>query len=445
MSQISSEWNNEAYVSLHLVQKMLQMAGLPAKSGYSHWYPEFKIKKLRNCRKKWWVDFYIEDLNRYINFLVEIKSAIARIDDNARYQLYTYLNYSNTRFGLLIDPFRLEVYELTNGQFNLITKHNIKDPNRVEPIAEFLRNFLFTINMRTISIHTSKGGVGKTTLVINLAFELAKQGNRVLVVDLDDQANASLVLGVNRADEIDNASSLEEVEQILDDFAGRKELIDFLKADKGLGFKYMDYVYSSQFNQYINYYIWGINGKIDVIPGSYRTKDAEIGSKPYRQELLNKGLQKSDIAKDYDYVIIDTPPSYTDITWNGVCAAQYMVIPSQMEYLSAYGINNPIKQVKEIEQNTDGKRGKIIGIVPFMTRGTNLNRTMKELIKNRFERQNISILQEIQHSTYVGEALKARQPMSVYAEKTGKGKNIAYQFINLTQEIVSIINTIENN
>lgn len=437
MSDLSLDWNNEAYVSLHLVEEMLRKAGLPPRSGYSHWIPQFKIENLNGYAQKWWVDFYIEDLSRYISFFVEVKSAIARLDDSARYQLYTYLFYSNKRFGVLIDPFLVEVYEYTKNNFHLIAKHDIEDPRQVEPVAEFLHNFLESIKMRTISIHTSKGGVGKTTLVVNVAYELAKQGNRVLVVDLDDQANASLVLGVNKADQIDNASTLEDVEQILDSFAGRKELIDFLKADKSAGFDYMDYVYSSQFNNYL----WGSSGKIDVLPGSYRTKDAEIGSKPYRQELLNKGLQKSDIANDYDYVIIDTPPSYTDITWNGVSAAQYMVIPSQMEYLSAYGINNPIKQVKEVEQNTDGKRGKIIGIVPMMTKNTNLNKTIKQLVELRFD--PIPLLPEIKHSTYVGEALKKRQPMSVYAQHTGSGQDIAFQFLNLTQEIVKIINSIE--
>jgi len=83
--------------------------------------------------------------------------------------------------------------------------------------------------MRTIAIHTSKGGVGKTTLVVNIAYELARQGNRVLVVDLDDQANASLSLGVNKADEIEKVSTLREFRQILDSFKDRKEVIDFLK------------------------------------------------------------------------------------------------------------------------------------------------------------------------------------------------------------------------
>ncbi len=79
MSDLSLDWNNEAYVSLHLVEEMLRKAGLPPWSGYSHWIPQFKIESLSGDAQKWWVDFYIEDLSRYVSFFVEVKSAAARI------------------------------------------------------------------------------------------------------------------------------------------------------------------------------------------------------------------------------------------------------------------------------------------------------------------------------------------------------------------------------
>lgn len=96
MSELSSEWNNEAYVSLHLVQEMLHMAGLLPRSSYSHWYPEFKVKvpkltangSLKETDQE--VDFLIEDLGRYVNFLIELKAANTGIDDDARIQLKTY-------------------------------------------------------------------------------------------------------------------------------------------------------------------------------------------------------------------------------------------------------------------------------------------------------------------------------------------------------------------
>ncbi len=122
MSDLSSSWNNEAYVSLHLVQKMLELAGLPPRSAYSRWIPEFKVKvpkliangQVVETEKE--VDFLVEDLSRYINFLVEVKTANTRIDDDARVQLEKYLRYSHTRFGLLIDPFLVEIYEYTQWQ-----------------------------------------------------------------------------------------------------------------------------------------------------------------------------------------------------------------------------------------------------------------------------------------------------------------------------------------
>ena len=235
MSLLSPNWNNEAYVSLHLVQKMLQMAGLPAKNSYSHWYPEFKVKvpKLSSdgciSETEQEADFLVEDCSRYISFLIEVKAANTKIDDPARVQLETYLKYSKIRLGILIDPFSIEIYEYSEWQIKHLANYQIENPEQVQPVAYFLINFLDTVKMRTIAIHTSKGGVGKTTLVINLAYDLAKQGNKVLLVDLDDQANASISLGVNYADKFDKASSLEEYEKILDLFKDRKEVIEFLK------------------------------------------------------------------------------------------------------------------------------------------------------------------------------------------------------------------------
>ncbi len=227
MSVLPSEWNEEAYVSLHLIQTMLEMAGLPRRSSYSHWHPQFKIY-MPTTRTKKPVDFLVEDFRRYVNFLVEGKSAVTKINDTARFQLKMYLENSGIRFGVLVDPFLVEIYEYNECQWNLLDKHNIQNPYQVQPVATFLRNFLESVKMRTIAIHTSKGGVGKTTLTVNIAFELAKMGNKVLVIDLDDQANSSLYLGVNKADELDNANSLEEFEGILQSFEERKEVIDWL-------------------------------------------------------------------------------------------------------------------------------------------------------------------------------------------------------------------------
>jgi chromosome partitioning protein len=451
--ELSSQWNNEAYVSLHLVQSMLEKAGLPRKCGYSHWIPEFTVQvpRLNATGDLDWtqkrVDFFVEDLNRNLNFLIEIKTAKTRINDDARIQLKTYLKYSKTKFGILIDPFLVEVYEYSEWETTPKCSFKIDSPNNVEPIANFLKNFLDTVKldtvkMRTIAVHTSKGGVGKTTLVVNIAYELAKMGHRVLVVDLDDQANASLSLGVNNADKIDKASKLEEVEKILEELENRKELVDFLKDFTTSGFNYKNYLKPSSLNTILSKS--GCAGKVDVLPSSYKTDDAVIAriDDPFPQLRLNKALQKSGVVGDYDYVIIDTPPSSTIVAKNGLCAAQYILIPSQMEYLSVYGIRTPIKVAKEIQANMS-KRGIILGIVPMMIENVKLHNTVKELVKKRFK--GITILPEIKRSTYIGQASYVRQPVSLFAERNNNAGNVAMQFANLTKEIVKRINKIESS
>jgi len=448
MVQLSSDWNNEAYVSLHLVQTMLEIAGLPRQSSYSHWIPEFKVKvpKLTANSQLVWtqkeVDFLVEDWSRYINFLVEIKTAQTRLDAGSRIQLETYLKYSNTRFGILIDPFSVEIYEYTQGFATLKCNHNIQNPEQVQPVANFVRNFLDTVKMRTIAIHTSKGGVGKTTLVVNIAYELAKLGNRVLVIDLDDQAHASLSLGVNKADEFDKASTLEEFDKVLDSFQDRKEVIEFLKDYDTKSFNYKEYIQNSPINKILRK--TSSSGKIDILPSSYKTTDvalANLGG--IREKRLDKALRQSGIANDYDYVVIDTPPSATTIASNGLYAAQYVVIPSQMEYLSVYGIRTPIGRAREVQEEM-GKRGAILGIVPMMTeKNVKIHTTIKQSVEQRFP--GITILPEIKRATAVGQASQVRQPISLFAEQNKGAAEVAKQFSALTQEIVIRINQIESS
>jgi chromosome partitioning protein len=448
MTELSPDWNNEAYVSLHLVQTMLEKAGLPRKTGYSHWIPEFKVQVPRltaNNQIVWTqkeVDFLVEDLSRYINFLVEIKTAQTRLDEEARLQLETYLKYSHTRFGILIDPFSVEIYEYIQGVATLKCKHNIENPEQVQPVANFVRNFLDTVKMRTIAIHTSKGGVGKTTLVVNIAYELAKLGNRVLVIDLDEQAHASLSLGVNKAEDFDKASTLEEFEKVLDSFLYRKEVVEFLKDYDTPSFNYKEYIQISPINQIFSK--TGCPGKIDVLPSSYKTTDAAlVNLAGIREKRLDKALRQSSIANDYDYVVIDTPPSATTITSNGLYAAQYVVIPSQMEYLSAYGIRTPIKRAREVQEEM-GKRGAILGIVPMMTeKNVKLHTTIKALVKQRF--QGITMLPEIKRAAAVGQASQKRQPLSLFAEHNKGAADAVKQFSELTQQIVQRIDQIESS
>ena len=295
--------------------------------------------------------------------------------------------------------------------------------------------------MRTIAVHTSKGGVGKTTLVVNLAYELARLGHRLLVIDLDEQANASLSLGVNRADELDRAESAEEFEKILNSFEDRKEVGEFLRNYVRDDFEKKDYIYPSKLNHILN--LDNRQGKIDVIPSSYKTNDSVVSSFiGNRFRRLNNAIQNSELSTDYDFVLIDTPPSTTDITTIGLHAAQYIVIPSQMEYLSVYGIRSVIRRLRDVSEEWGGKRGRILGVVPTMTDSrTKLSSTIKSLVKRTVP--GIQILPEIKRTTYIGQASHRRQPITLFAENNQKAASTAKQFTKLSQSLLAEIEKIE--
>lgn len=447
MCKLSSNWDNEAYVSLHLVQELLRQINLPPKNIYSHWIPEFKIKvpslnsqgSLSYKQKS--VDFLVEDISRNIKFLIEIKTARTRIDDVARFQLEKYLCHSHIRYGILIDPFLLEIYEYRENEMIFRDNHHIKSLSKLKPTVDFVRNFLESIKMRTIAVHAAKGGVGKTTLVVNLAYELARLGHRVLVIDLDDQANASLSLGVNRADELDKADSAEEFEKILNSFEDRKEVGEFIRNYVREDFEKEDYIYSSMFNPILN--IDSGKGKIDVIPSSYKTNDSVISSfVGNRFRRLNNAIQKSELSNDYDFILIDTPPSTTDIAAAGLHAAQYIIIPSQMEYLSVYGIRSVIRNLRELSEEWGGKRGMVLGVVPTMTDNrTNLSSTIKDLVQRTVP--GIQLLPEIKRTTYIGQASYKRQPVTLFAEDSPRAGATAKQFTKLARNLLTEIEKIE--
>jgi chromosome partitioning protein len=290
--------------------------------------------------------------------------------------------------------------------------------------------------MRTIAIHAAKGGVGKTTLVVNLAYELAKKGKRVLVVDLDDSANTSLLLGVNKADEIEEADNLEEIEKILHSFDGRKELIDFLTESPKKNFDGENYIYPSiLFNKYLKEKKY--QGKISIIPSSYRTIAQDILAVPNAFNRLEVGLRT--VSDKYDFVIIDTPPSSDVISYNGLYAAQYWLIPSQMEYLSIYGILTPVRKAQAVQKKTNRERGNILGIVPMMTDAKLvLHKKIRNLVIKTFS--DIKVFSDVKRSTHVGMALSSRQPVSVYSKQNSQvPSEIGNMFSEITEELLKEI------
>jgi chromosome partitioning protein len=173
--------------------------------------------------------------------------------------------------------------------------------------------------MKVISVINQKGGVVKTTITINLTYGLAETGKRVLLVDLDPQANSSTVF----APESDKERTVGRL--LMDRTVNARKVI----------------------------HSGGIDGlRLDIIPSNIHlavTAEAIIG-RPHREKIISHHLAR--IKDAYDYILIDSPPNLGLLTMNAIYAADYFIIPTSYAKYSLDGIGdlfNTLAEVKEGE------------------------------------------------------------------------------------------------
>ena len=179
-------------------------------------------------------------------------------------------------------------------------------------------------------IANQKGGVGKTTTTVNLAAGLAQIGQRVLMVDLDPQGNATMGSGVDKRKlEMTVYDVLLEVASIVD-----------------------VRVHSEK----CGYDVLGANRELSGA-------EIELVTLEQREMRLKKALAKVD--KDYDFILIDCPPSLSMLTLNGLCAAHGVVVPMQCEYFALEGVTDLVNTIKQVHANLN-KDLQIIGLLRVM-------------------------------------------------------------------------------
>ena len=183
---------------------------------------------------------------------------------------------------------------------------------------------------RVFCIANQKGGVGKTTTTVNLAAGLAAQGQRVLLVDLDPQGNATMGSGV------DKRSLERSVYQVL------------------LGL--------SQPNAAT---VPSAPGAYDVLPANRELAGAEVELVELddRETRLKRALAEVDAS--YDFVLIDCPPSLSLLTLNGLCAAHGVIIPMQCEFFALEGLADLVNTIKRVHANLNPDL-RIIGLLRVM-------------------------------------------------------------------------------
>ena len=188
---------------------------------------------------------------------------------------------------------------------------------------------------KVITITNQKGGVGKTTTSVNLAFYLAKAGKKTLLIDFDPQGNASNGLGIKS---IDASKTIAAV------MVGEAELKDIIVQPEKKKCK--------------NLY---------VAPTTVDLTDAEVDM--YGKEISEKFYVLKNaiasVAKEYDFVIIDSQPSLSLLTLNGMAAANYLLLPVQTEYYALQGVAELLKTVNEVKKAIN-PRLKLLGVLATM-------------------------------------------------------------------------------
>lgn len=244
--------------------------------------------------------------------------------------------------------------------------------------------------MRIISISNNKGGVGKTTTTVNIAAALHILNKRVLVIDMDSQAQATYHLGISN-DKL------------------KKSIFEVLKGE----LSYKDIVIDR-------------NG-IDVLPATPSLRGIEFLPIPAKEFLLKEALED---LNDYDYVILDCPPSLGILTLNALTYAREIYVPLQLQFLPYHGMYNLFEAVEMVKKRLN-KKIEITGIIGTMYNASKIiNREVIEEINNRLPgelfdtiiRENVSL----QEAPSWGKTIFEYKPDS-------KG---AIDYMNLAKEIL---------
>lgn len=248
---------------------------------------------------------------------------------------------------------------------------------------------------RIIAIANRKGGVGKTTTTVNVATAMAATGKKVLVIDLDPQGNATTSMGINKKGRM--ASSYEVL-------LGERTLSEAV--------------------------VWTEIPNFSIVPSSADLAGAEVElvDMPNREFALKQAIVQS--AVNYDYVLIDCPPSLSLVTINALVAANAVIVPLQCEFLALEGITDLIRNINIIKKKFNTGL-ELQGVVLTMyDKRNNLSQMVEDDVRNFFGKKVYQTV--IPRNVRISEAPSHGKPVLLYDFKCSGSQ----AYISLTGEVL---------
>ena len=248
---------------------------------------------------------------------------------------------------------------------------------------------------KIISFINMKGGVGKTTLCINVADYLAKKDNKVLILDMDPQFNATqaLLLEQQRRNRGENENNLDKESTDKKEDEAVKAEIDSSKYYKNLSTKgktILQIFKSTNPNDDKKSIILHFTDNIDFIPGDLDLSSVVAGDTAGKVGAIKQYIYNNDLNEHYDYILIDCPPTWSILTHASLYASNYYIIPSKIDFYSSIGIKSLQEKIKEklldefsyreVAQAT-GESIENLGVVFSMTTNLKAESSIKETVK----------------------------------------------------------------
>ena len=245
---------------------------------------------------------------------------------------------------------------------------------------------------RIIAISNQKGGVAKTSTCLNLGISLSLLEKRVLLIDFDAQSNLSFLMGYKKP------KSFYEVLH-----SGQDGLTEFIEKTK-----------------YPNLWLLPSNRKMVLLAQKYlHEKNFEY--------LLREKLNS--VKDQYDYILIDTPPSVEFFTLNALIASDFVIIPSQCEYLSTHGVNQIEKIIKTIKRNINQDIDYKVLITMYDTKNIH-SEVIYTKLKGMYKEKTFTTI--IDHDVKIKESQIMNTPVMYYDKRSIS----AQQYLDLAKEIL---------